>query len=41
MYKVQENTPSPASFPTEEKLYVAVWATLVLGMMYMIQVRKL
>ena len=41
MYKVQENTPSPASFPMEEKLYVAVWATLVLGMMYMIQVRKL
>ena len=41
MYKVQENTPSPASFPVDEKLYVAVWASLVLGMMYMIQVRRL
>ena len=41
MYKVQENTPSPASFPMEEKLYVAAWASIVLGMMYMIQVRRL
>lgn len=41
MYKVQENTPSPVSFPMEEKLYVAVWASLVLGMMYVIQVRRL
>jgi hypothetical protein len=42
MYKVQENTPSPYSpFPMEEKLYVAVWASLVIGMMYMIQVRRL
>jgi len=41
MYKVQENTPSPVSFPSEEKLYIAVWATIVIGMMYVIQVRRL
>jgi hypothetical protein len=41
MYKIQENTPSPSSFPMEEKLYLAVWASLVIGMMYMIQTRKL
>ena len=41
MYKLQENTPSPASFPMEEKLYLAVWASLVLGMMYVIQARNL
>jgi hypothetical protein len=41
MYKLQENTPSPASFPAEEKIYVALWASLVLAMMYVIQARKL
>jgi len=41
MYKLQENTPSPASFPMEEQLYLAVWASVVIGMMYMIQANRL